>query len=175
LPPQRQLARRCSCVQPRISANQGKRLRILSRTSPAPSRSWLPRSRTNCLRVSYRPAADPPWMKPAGRRAAALCWCGRRLEVDAPWCWRARLRSRRGPQKAICAVAASILTAIYHMLKSGLPYRDLGVDYFDRRSPEAKAKRLVTQLRQARLCGTTPTPRRSSLMFRSCYIAEVSC
>ena len=57
-----------------------------------------------------------------------------------------RLRSRRGPQKAICAVAASILTAIYHMLKSGAPHRDLGADYFDRRSPEAKAKRLVTQL-----------------------------
>ncbi len=40
----------------------------------------------------------------------------------------------------------SILTAIYHMLKSGAPLRDLGADYFDRRSPEAKAKRLVTQL-----------------------------
>jgi hypothetical protein len=57
-----------------------------------------------------------------------------------------RLCSRRGPQKAICAVAASILTAIYHMLKSGAPHRDLGADYFDRRSPEAKAKRLVIQL-----------------------------
>ena len=57
-----------------------------------------------------------------------------------------RLRSRRGPQKAICAVAASILTAIYHMLKSGLPHRDLGADYFDRRSLEAKAKCLVSQL-----------------------------
>jgi transposase len=33
----------------------------------------------------------------------------------------------------------------YHMLKSGLPHRDLGADYFDRRSPEAKAKRLVGQ------------------------------
>lgn len=57
-----------------------------------------------------------------------------------------RLRSRRGPQKAICAVAASLLTAIYHMLKSGAPHRDLGADYFDRRSPAARAKRLVAQL-----------------------------
>jgi transposase len=57
-----------------------------------------------------------------------------------------RLRGRRGPQKAICAVAASILTAIYHMLKSGAAHRDLGADYFDRRAPEAKAKRLVAQL-----------------------------
>ena len=30
-----------------------------------------------------------------------------------------RLQARRGPQKAICAVAAPILTAIYHMLKDG--------------------------------------------------------
>jgi hypothetical protein len=29
-----------------------------------------------------------------------------------------RLRARRGPQKAICAVAASLLTAIYHMLRT---------------------------------------------------------
>ena len=30
-----------------------------------------------------------------------------------------RLRSRRGPKKAIVAVAASIFTAAYHMLKDG--------------------------------------------------------
>ncbi len=57
-----------------------------------------------------------------------------------------RLQSRRGPQTAICADAASILTAIYHMLKSGLPHRDLGANSCDRRSPEAKARRLVSQL-----------------------------
>ena len=57
-----------------------------------------------------------------------------------------RLKSRRGPQKAICAVAASILTAVYHMLNDGTSHHDLGADYFDRRLPEAKARRLVTQL-----------------------------
>ena len=57
-----------------------------------------------------------------------------------------RLQSRRGPQKAICAVAASLLTAIYHMLNKGTSHRDLGADYFDRRSPETKARRLVSQL-----------------------------
>jgi transposase len=30
-----------------------------------------------------------------------------------------RLRVRRGPKKAICAVAASILTTVYHMFKDG--------------------------------------------------------
>ncbi len=57
-----------------------------------------------------------------------------------------RLASRRGPQKAICAVAASILTAIYHMLKDGTEHRDLGSNHFDHRAAEAKARRLVTQL-----------------------------
>ena len=54
-----------------------------------------------------------------------------------------RLQARRGPQKAICAVAASILTAIYHRLKDGTFHHDLGAAYFDRRSPEAKVKRLA--------------------------------
>ncbi|MEI7611167.1 MAG: IS110 family transposase [Rhodospirillaceae bacterium] len=54
-----------------------------------------------------------------------------------------RLKSRRGHKKAVCAVAASILTTIYHMLKNGTPYQDLGGDHFDRRSAEAKAKQLV--------------------------------
>jgi hypothetical protein len=57
-----------------------------------------------------------------------------------------RLQARRGPQKAICAVAASILTAVYHMLKDGTFHQDLGAAYFDRRSPEAKVKRLTRQL-----------------------------
>jgi transposase len=57
-----------------------------------------------------------------------------------------RLKSRRGPQKATCAVAASMLTAIYHMLKDGTEHQDLGAGHFDHRSTEAKAKRLIAQL-----------------------------
>ena len=40
-----------------------------------------------------------------------------------------RLRARRGPKKAIIAVAASILTAVYHILKDGTEHRDLGADH----------------------------------------------
>jgi transposase len=53
-----------------------------------------------------------------------------------------RLRSR--PKKALCA--ASMLTAIYHMLRDGTGYQDLGADHFDHRSTEARARRLVSQL-----------------------------
>jgi molybdenum cofactor biosynthesis enzyme len=34
-----------------------------------------------------------------------------------------RIKARRGPKKAIMAVAASILTAIYDMLKDGTMYK----------------------------------------------------
>jgi transposase len=59
-----------------------------------------------------------------------------------------RLLARRGPQKAICAVAASILTAAYHMLKDGTVYEDLGPDHFSRRSKTTHAQRLVRQLQR---------------------------
>lgn len=57
-----------------------------------------------------------------------------------------RLRSRRGAKKAILAVAASMLTAAYHMLKNGVKYRDLGADHFSRRDRSTAILRLVRRL-----------------------------
>jgi transposase len=57
-----------------------------------------------------------------------------------------RLRSRRGAKKAICAVAASILTAAYHMLKNGTLYQDLGANHFDNRAKGKQVLRLVNRL-----------------------------
>ena len=57
-----------------------------------------------------------------------------------------RSRHRRGPQKAICAVAVSMLTEIYHMLIDNAVYKDLGADHFHRSSPEAHARRLAKQV-----------------------------
>jgi len=94
-------------------------------------------------RKSARLRRGAPWLK---TMLVQCAWAAKRAKDSYYMAQFHRLRSRRGPQKAICAVAASLLTAIYHMLKSGAPHRDLGADYFDRRSPEAKAKRLVTQL-----------------------------
>jgi transposase len=94
-------------------------------------------------RRSSRLRKGAPWLKTMLVQSA---WAAKRAKDSYYRAQFHRLCSRRGPQKAICAVAASILTAIYHMLKSGAAHRDLGADYFDRRAPEAKAKRLVTQL-----------------------------
>jgi transposase len=57
-----------------------------------------------------------------------------------------RIKARRGSKKAIMAVAASIFTAIYHMLKDGTMYKDLGRDHFDRRSTDQQKNRLIKRL-----------------------------
>lgn len=57
-----------------------------------------------------------------------------------------RLKSRRGSKKAVIAVAASMLTAIYYMLRDSVPYRDLGAGYFDRRDSTKIANRLRRRL-----------------------------
>src|ERR1700738_2566035 len=57
-----------------------------------------------------------------------------------------RIKARRGPKKAIMAVVASILTTIYHMLKDGTMYKDLGRNHFERRSSDQQKNRLVKRL-----------------------------
>jgi transposase len=73
----------------------------------------------------------------------------------------ARLRGRRGSKKAAVAVGHSILVIAYHVLERGVPYEELGEDYFDRhRSGEAYAKRLVRQLeRLGHKVALEPLPR----------------
>ena len=57
-----------------------------------------------------------------------------------------RVKTRRGAKRAIIAVAHAILVTIYHLLKDGTVYQDMGSDYFDRPDREAIAKRTVRQL-----------------------------
>ena len=84
-----------------------------------------------------------PWLK---TMLVQCAWAAKRKKDSYYRAQFYRLQARRGPQKAICAVAASILTAIYHILKDGVPHEDLGIDYFDKRKPETKVKRLVAQI-----------------------------
>jgi hypothetical protein len=57
-----------------------------------------------------------------------------------------RLAARRGPKRAIVAVAHALLTAIYHMLHDGVVHRDLGPDHFERIDREAIVSRNVRRL-----------------------------
>lgn len=95
-------------------------------------------------RKTTRLRKGAPWLK---TMLVQCAWAAKRKKNSYYRAQFFRLQSRRGPQKAICAVAASILTAVYHILKDGTEHHDLGADYFDRRrSTEAQAKHLVARL-----------------------------
>lgn len=82
---------------------------------------------------STRIREGAPWLKPMLVQAA---WSSIRVKHTYSRALFNRLKSRRGPGKAIIAVAASMLGAIYHMLRRQVSYRDLGGDHFDKKSKE---------------------------------------
>jgi transposase len=94
-------------------------------------------------RRSNRMRKGAPWLKTALVQCA---WAGARKKGSYLQAQFNRIRARRGMKKAIGAVAASILTAIYHMLTNGTFYQDLGGDYFDQRAKATQTKRLVNRL-----------------------------
>jgi transposase len=94
-------------------------------------------------RRSTRLRKDAPWLKTTLVQCA---WAASRKKESYFKAQFHRLRARRGPKKAICAVAASLLTAVYHMLKDGTLYRDLGPNHFDHRSKQRQARRLLKRL-----------------------------
>lgn len=94
-------------------------------------------------RLSTRTRPSNPWLKTTLVQAA---WAASRKKDGYLRAQFLRLKSRRGPKKAILAVAASMLTAAYHMLKHDVDYRDLGADHFDRRDKAKLAHRLIQRL-----------------------------
>jgi transposase len=94
-------------------------------------------------RLSTRTRSSNPWLKTTLVQAA---WSAARKKDSYFRAQFLRIKSRRGPKKAILAVAASMLTAAYHMLKHRANHRDLGADHFDRRDKAKLAKRLIARL-----------------------------
>jgi hypothetical protein len=95
------------------------------------------------VRASAAPPRIPkgsPWLKTTLVQCA---WAASRTKGSYLQAQFHRIRSRRGVKKAIVAVAASILTAIYHMLKDGTMDHDLGPNHFDSCSKERQKNRLV--------------------------------
>ena len=94
-------------------------------------------------RLSTRTRSSNPWLKTTLVQAA---WSAARTKDSYLRAQFLRIKSRRGPKKAILAVAASMLTAAYHMLTHRTDYRDLGADHFDRRDKAKLARRLIARL-----------------------------
>ncbi len=57
-----------------------------------------------------------------------------------------RLCKRRGCKRALVAVGHTLLVIIYHMLKRGTTYAELGADFLDRLEPERLTRQLVKRL-----------------------------
>lgn len=94
-------------------------------------------------RRSTRMRKGAPWLKAHLIQSA---WAATRSKGSYLQSQFLRLRARRGPKKAVGAVAASILTAAYHMLKNGTLYQDLGSQYLHHADKEAQARKLLKRL-----------------------------
>jgi transposase len=115
--------------------------------SDAHLRSWArfcPRNDESAgKRRSTRVRKGAPWLKTTLVSAA---WAAVRVKESYLQAQFHRLRARRGAKKAILAVASSMLTAAYHMLKNGVEYQDLGASHFTRRDREKRILRLVRRI-----------------------------
>jgi hypothetical protein len=94
------------------------------------------------LQMQAQQEAVMPGDTAAPRFAQRLGWC---LDPTVGQLGQP-LRARRGAKKAIGALAASILTAAYHMLKDDTLYHDLGPDHFDRGAKATQTKHPITRL-----------------------------
>jgi transposase len=95
-------------------------------------------------RRSTRVRKGAPWLKTVLVQCA---WAASRSKETYLRAQFLRLKARRGPKKAAMAVAASILTAAYCMLRDQAEYRDLGPDHFIRRDSARMAERLARRIR----------------------------
>ncbi len=115
--------------------------------SPAHLISWAglcPRNDESAgKRRSTRVRKSANWLKTTLVTAA---WAAVRRKESYLGTQFLRIKSRRGAKKAILAVAASMLTATYFMLRDAVTYHDLGPDHFDRRDKAQSIKRLVRRL-----------------------------
>jgi transposase len=94
-------------------------------------------------RRSTRVRKSANWLKTTLVTAA---WAGARKKDSYLRAQFLRIKARRGAKKAIMAVAASMMTATYYMLRDGVEYRDLGGHHFDRRDKTKTIHRLVRRL-----------------------------
>lgn len=95
-------------------------------------------------RRSTRLRMGAPWLKTTVVQAAWSASRGKSGYLPAQF---NRIRSRRGPKKAVIAVAASMLTAAYFIIRDDVDYRDLGSAHFERTMNRDKtASRLVKRL-----------------------------
>ncbi len=94
-------------------------------------------------RLSGRTRKGSPWLRSALVEAAHAAIHAKDCYLSAQY---RRLVVRRGGKKATIAVAHTLVVMIYHILRDGRDYRELGGNYFDELDRQAVQKRLVRRL-----------------------------
>jgi transposase len=84
-----------------------------------------------------------PWLR---RMACQSAWAAARTKNTYLSAQFRRLASKRGKNRAVMAVAHTILVIGYHLQKHQCDYRDLGGDYFDRLHADGLKRYLVRRL-----------------------------
>lgn len=67
-------------------------------------------------------------------------WCATRTKGTYFSARYKRLAARRGKKRALVAIAAEMLKVVYHMLKDGTAYQELGEDYMVPKRKDAQIK-----------------------------------
>ena len=110
--------------------------------------SWSCLCPGNCesagKRLSGRTRKGNRWLR---RAFCQMAWAATRKKGSYFKTQYRRLLGRRGKQRALLAVAHTLVTVVYHLLKTPqLEYRELGEDYFDRRDAEQTKRSLIKRL-----------------------------
>jgi transposase len=94
-------------------------------------------------RKSGKTRKGSPWLRSALVEAAWAASHSKRTYLSAQY---HRLAARRGGKRAVVAVAHTLLVIVYHLLKGGETYSELGGNYFDERDRWQVERRLVRRL-----------------------------
>jgi transposase len=95
-------------------------------------------------RKSGKTTKGSKWLRATLAQAA---WAASRKKNSYFHAQYRRLAGRRGKKRAVVAVAHSLLTVIYHVLKDHVEYKDLGRDYFDKLNSKRLVPYLVNRLK----------------------------
>jgi transposase len=94
-------------------------------------------------RKSSKTRKGSPWLRAALVEAAQAAGRTKGTYLAAQY---ERLKGRHGKKKAAVAVGHTLLVIVYHLLKNGTSYEELGGNYFEERDRSAIERRLVRQL-----------------------------
>lgn len=94
-------------------------------------------------RLSGATTHGDPWLRGV---LAQMAWAAIRPKGTAFAARFHRIARRQGRRKALVAVMHHMLVVIYCMLRDGVPYRELGPDYYQPEDPARQRQRLVQRL-----------------------------